>query len=90
MINGEKIVFNEPLYYAPDYSGIIRISILRLLDDGRALVKQSSKKKDLKPFPMQLAHIYNSDGAAAKGRRAWESYQRKNKKASKAVKKDAT
>lgn len=80
MVNTEEIVFNEPVYYVPEYSGVIKVSIIKLLDDGKALIKQASKKKDLKPFPTPMAYIYNSSKDAYRGRRAWESYKRKSKK----------
>ena len=77
MVNREKIIFNESSYYMPDYSGTIKVSVLKLLDDERALVKQHKKNKDLKPFPIPITHIYNRAEDADKGRRAWEEYKRK-------------
>ena len=80
MLNKEKIVFDEPIYHMPNYNGTVRVSILKLLDDGRLLVKQHSGKKDLKPFPTPIVHVYNSSEDAAKGRRAWEASKRKKPK----------
>ena len=80
MININEIVFNEPLYFVPEYSGVTKVSIVKLLDDGSALVKQFSKKKDLKPFSRSIMYIYNNSKDAYRGRRAWETSKRKQKK----------
>lgn len=80
MVSKEKIVFDEPLYYMPNYDGVIRISILKLLDGERVLVKQYSQKKDYKPFSTPIAHIYNCSKDADKGRRTWEAYKRRKSK----------
>lgn len=80
MINTEKIVFDEPVYFMPNFSGPVKISILKLLDNGNVLVKQSSKKKDLKPFTTQLAHIYNEQKDANRGCRSWQSSKKRSKK----------
>lgn len=77
MLNTEKIVFDEPIYWMPNFNGSIKVSILKLLDDGRVLVRQYSEKKDLKPYYTQIAHLYNCAENAAKGRRAWEASKRK-------------
>lgn len=80
MINAEKIVFDEPVYFMPNFSGPIKVSIIKLLDNGNVLVKQSSKKKDLKPFTTQLAHIYNKQENANRGCRSWQSSKKRSKK----------
>lgn len=79
MIHEEKIVFDEPCYFMPNYGGIIKVSVLKLLDGERALVKQHSKNKDLKPFPTPIAHLYNRAEDAARGRKAWEAYRKRAK-----------
>lgn len=33
MINKEKIKYNEPVYYMPTYGGVIKISIIKSLND---------------------------------------------------------
>lgn len=82
MINKNEIKFGEPIYYTPSYSGTIRISILKSLDNERVLVKQHSKDKnrDLQPFPTPIVHIYTHEKDATKGHRAWEAYMRKRRK----------
>ncbi len=77
MINKDKIAFGEPIYFMPSYGGTIKVSVLKLLDSERALVKQFSKDKDLKPFPTPIVHIYDRSEDSAKGRRVWEEYRRK-------------
>lgn len=77
MVNKEKIVLDEPIYWMPNFNGSIKVSIIEVLDDGKVLVRQYSKDKDLKPFHVLLSHLYNSADAAAKGRRAWEASKRK-------------
>lgn len=79
MINKNEIKFGEPIYYMPSYSGTSKISVLKLLDNERVLVKPYSKNRDFKPFPTPMAHIYNNSQDAYRGRRAWESYKRKSK-----------
>ncbi len=81
MINKDEIVFNEPIYYTSDYSGATKIIILKLLDDGTALVRQNSKRKDHKPFTRPMAYIYDNSKDAYRGRRAWESSKRRSKRA---------
>lgn len=83
MLNKEKIVFDEPIYWMPNFNGSIKASIIEVLDDGKVLVRQYSKDKELKPFQVLLSHLYNSADAAAKGRRAWEASKRKSKKGAK-------
>lgn len=82
MINKGKIVFDEPIYYMPNYGGTIKISVLKLLDGERVLVKQYSKDqgKDFKPFSTRIADIYNRQEDAARGRRAWEQAKKKRSK----------
>lgn len=80
MINKDKIVFNEPNYYVPTYSGASKVSIMKLKKESIALVKIYSKKKDFKPFVIPLTHIYNTERAANVGRREWEKYMRDRKK----------
>ena len=61
----------------PNYGGTIKVSVLKLLDSERVLVKQHKRGKDLKPFPTPMAHVYNRTGDADRGRRSWEAYKRK-------------
>lgn len=84
MINVSKIKYNEPIYYAPSYGNSMKVSIIKLIADDVALVKPSlRKKKDLKPFPIPIIHIYNKPEDANRGRREWENYMRKRKRGQK-------
>ncbi|MBQ8727398.1 MAG: hypothetical protein IJY83_02760 [Oscillospiraceae bacterium] len=70
MINVAKIKYNEPIYYAPSYGNSMKVSIIKLIADDVALVQPSlRKKKDLKPFPIPIIHIYNKPEDANRGRR---------------------
>lgn len=80
MINTTKIKYNEPLYFAPTYGGAVKISIIKLVDENIALVKQYSKKKNFKAFPTPISHIYNKLEDANRGFRDWKHYMRKRKK----------
>lgn len=79
MINKDKIKYNEPIYYMPNYSGIIKISILKSINNTMVLVKPYSAKKDFKPFTTPIQHIYNKPEHARIGRREWEHYMRHRK-----------
>lgn len=85
MIYKDKVVLNDPVYYVPSYSGVDRVSILKLRDGDMALVQPHSTKKECKPFSIPLVHIFNTEKDANTGRRAWEQYRRKQKKATKEV-----
>lgn len=79
MINKDKIKYNEPIYYMPTYGGAIKISIIKAKSDNLMLVKQYSKKKDLKAFVVPIEHIYNKPEHAHRGIREWEHYMRHRK-----------
>lgn len=81
MINRNKIELNKDIYYVPSYTGqAVKILILKMFDDEIALVKPFSRKKDFKPYPTPIAHIYNTPEAAKHGGRDWEYYMRHRKK----------
>lgn len=84
MISVAKIKYNEPIYYAPSYGNSMKVSIIKLIADDVALVQPSlRKKKDFKPFPIPITHIYNKPEDANRGRREWENYMRKRKRGQK-------
>lgn len=80
MINPAKIKYNEPKYYAPSYGSAIKVSIIKLIANDVALVKPFSRKRDFKPFPTPIVHLYNKPEDAEKGRREWEKYKRDKKR----------
>lgn len=80
MINKDKIKYNEPIYYMPTYGGVIKISILKAINDSVMLVKPTSKKKDFKSFTTPIEHIFNKPEHAQRGVREWEHYMRHRKK----------
>lgn len=65
------------IYYTVNYSDVIKVILLKLLDNGtKALVK--TKKGN--PFVRELKFIF-ADGESAKNAgRDWESSQRKRRK----------
>lgn len=79
MVNKSKIKFNDPVYFTPNYSGAVKVSILKLYDDETALVQIYPATKDDKNFRIPLEHIYNQAKHAKNGKHAWENYMRKKK-----------
>lgn len=82
MINKDKIVFNTKTYYTCSWSGVTAVTILKLFDDGCALV-QAGKK----PFIRPIQYIYNEYEHARRGGRDWEHYERKRKRTKKKLRK---
>ena len=84
MINKDTIVFNEPVYYIPNYSkSSNRVKIIKLINDNVALVEMvfnKKQKKEMQPFSTPLQHIYNQPEHARLGQREWENYMKKRKK----------
>ncbi len=80
MINKDKIKYNEPIYYMPTYGGVIKITIIKAINDTMMLVKPISKKKDFKAFRTPIEHIFNKPEHAQRGCREWEHYMRHRKK----------
>lgn len=81
MINKDKIVFNTKTYYTCSWSGVAGVKILKLFDDGCALV-QAGKK----PFIRPIQYIYNEYEHARRGGKEWEHYERKRKREQKGEK----
>lgn len=75
MINKDKIVFNTKTYYTCSWSGVTAVKILKVFDDGCALVQA-----DKKPFIRPIQHIYNEYEHARVGRRDWEHDERKRRR----------
>lgn len=48
MVNVEKIVLNEPIYYTPKWSGITKISVVEIVNDNSVLVQVPPSKKGKK------------------------------------------
>lgn len=82
MINKDKIKYNEPIYYMPTYGGMIKITILKAINDTIMLVRANSKK-DCKAFTTPIKHIYNKPEHALHGVREWEHYMRHKKRKNK-------
>ena len=64
MINKDKIILNTQTYYTCSWSGVTAVKILKVFEDGCALV-QAGKK----PFIRPIQHIYNEYEHARIGRR---------------------
>lgn len=82
MINKEKIVFNKKIYFTPTYGSPVGIKILKLFDNGCALVQGNHA-----PFVRSLMYVFNTYKAARKGSRDWEHYERKRKRNKRKIKK---
>ena len=83
MVNIEKIVLNEPIYYIPNWSGVARISVIEIVNDNSVLVQaQPSKKgKKFKPFYMSPKFIFTEHEHAKRAGKDWEHHMRnRNKK----------
>lgn len=84
MINKDKIILNTHTYYSCSYCGVIAVKILKVFDNGCALVKTGRKQK---PFVRPLQYIYNEYEHARKGGRDWEHFERKRKREKKKARK---
>ena len=83
MINIEKIVLNELIYYTPNWSGVITISVIEIVNDNSVLVQvpPSKKGKKFKPFYMSPKFIFTEHEQAKRAGRDWEEHMRnRNKK----------
>ncbi len=75
MINAEKIIFSTQTYHTPAWNGTVGVKIIKLLSDGKVLVKTKNHT-----FVRKLNHMYSTSKEANIGRRAWEHDERKRKK----------
>ncbi|MGN1154680.1 MAG: hypothetical protein ACI4TK_00735 [Agathobacter sp.] len=75
-----EIKLKEPIYYAPSYSGPIKVSIGKINDDI-AIVKPYSKKGiDYQAFPVPLEYVCETADEAKRYGKRWEHWKRQNKK----------
>lgn len=79
MINIETIQYETPIYYVPTYGGSLRVSVVRLTENGNVIVKNSGKKSRGRPYPIPIQFLFPTREAARKQARAWESWKRKSK-----------
>ena len=82
MINAEKIVFEKQNYYTPSWNGVTTVKILEVLPKGKVRVKAGESI-----FVRSIQYMFNTAKAAQANRRAWESFEKKLKKAAKKNKK---
>lgn len=61
-------------YYTCDYSGAIRITVLKIFDDAVLVITKN------KPFVRSIKYIFDNPEMANKARRNWEHDERKRKK----------
>lgn len=81
MIRKKAIIYNQPLYYVPQYGGATKVSVLRVFEDGCALVVRRPKKdKNIRPFPVPLDFIFDTMQDACRGEREWEHWAKKHRK----------
>lgn len=75
-----EIKLKEPIYYAPSYSGAIKVSIGKICDDI-AIVKQYSKKGiDFQSFPVPLEYLCETPEEVKRYGKKWEHWKRQQKK----------
>ena len=82
MVNIEKIVLNEPIYYTPKWSGVTRISVTEIVNDNSVLVQvpQNKKGKKFKPFYMSPRFIFTEHEHAERAKRDWKEHMQKRNK----------
>ena len=83
MINIEKIVLNELIYYTPNWSGITKISVIEIVYENSVLVQvpPNKKGKKFKPFYMSPKFIFTEHEHAKRAGKDWEHHMRnRNKK----------
>lgn len=82
MINAEKIVFEKQNYYTPSWSGVTTVKIIEVLPKGKVRVKAGESI-----FVRSIQYMFNTAKDANTSHKAWESFERKRKKAAKKNKK---
>lgn len=85
MINKEKIVFDEYIYYTCQYSGVAKVKIINLLDNDKVLVDTTIKRQA--PIERDLRFIFDKEEYARKALKDWDHADRKRRKEEKAQKK---
>lgn len=78
MINKDKIVLNEYVYWTCQYSGAAKVKILKVLDNDRVLVDTMIKKQA--PIVRELKFIFNKEEYAKTAMKEWEHAERKRKR----------
>ena len=76
----DNITYNQPIYYIPQYGSAVNVSVLRVKENGMAVVVRNSKKQENTPFNMPLEFVFNDPKRASNSMRSWESYKKKEKK----------
>lgn len=82
MINKDKMVLNEYIYWTCQYSGAVKVKILEVIDDKTVRVDTPIKKQA--PLVRDLEFIFNKEEHAKKSMKDWERAERKRKQAEKA------
>ena len=85
MINREKIILNEYVYWTCQYSGTVKVKILEVLEGDKVLVDTTIKKQA--PIVRELQFIFNKEEHAKKSMKEWEHADRKRRREEKEQKK---
>lgn len=78
MINKEKIIMNEFVYWTCQYTGAVKVKILEILDDDKVLVDTVIKRQA--PITRDLKFIFNKEEHARVAKKDWEHAEKKAKK----------
>ena len=85
MINREKMVLNEYVYWTCQYTGPVKVAILEVLGDDKVLVDTTIKKQA--PIVRDLQFIFNKEEHAKKAMKDWKHVDRKYRREEKEQKK---
>ena len=83
--NKRELVMNEYIYWTCQYTGAVKIKVLKVLDDDKALVDTAIKKQA--PIVRDIKFIFNKEEHAKKAMKDWEHADRKRRREEKAQKK---
>ena len=64
-------------YYTCNYSGSIKVTVIKIFDDGAVLVKTKNNKS--KPFVRRINYIFDNSEMAQYASRNWEHDERKRR-----------
>ena len=64
-------------YYTCGYSGSIKVTVIKIFDDGAVLVKTKNNKS--KPFVRRINYIFDNSEMAQCASRNWEHDERKRR-----------
>ena len=87
MINKEKMVLNEYVYWTCQWSGAVKVKILEVLDNDKVLVDTIIKNQS--PIVRDLEFIFNKEEHAKKSMKDWGRVERKRRREEKAPLKEA-